>query len=238
MNTDLADMAFWWPILSGCGVLVPRTAIIRTGVELARLLDGEIPKGYGDFIGGLGVAANAIGWPIFLRTGHTSGKHEARDTCFCERPEDLSRHVARLVEYSHMVDFAGLPTDTWAVRERLSVKPFEIAGGGLLIVPEIRLFLRDHMMQCLHVYWPLDALVQRWAGFTEDEARALRAGIADACFADMPTIMETGQMVAATFDGYWSLDLMLSGGQWYAIDMAPGERSWHPTCTHAGEVGT
>ena len=34
--------------------------------------------------------------------------------------------------------------------------------------------------------------------------------------------------VAAHFEGYWSLDWLRHQSRWYAIDMADGDRSWHP----------
>jgi len=41
----------------------------------------------------------------------------------------------------------------------------------------------------------------------------------------------TASKIAQVFDGYWSIDFCRArNGQWYCIDMAEGNRSWHPKC--------
>lgn len=245
---DKACLSYWFPKLVESNVLVPRTEIITTDVELWQLLEpnGVAPKNLDVFVRELLGAVDKIGGlPIFLRTGHLSGKHDWSRTCHVQidptnPQEDLSailmRHVASLVEWSEMVDIMGLPTKVWAVREFLPLLSPFTAYRDMPVAREFRLFIEDGAIVCVHPYWPTKALEEgdpstkdwfdtysRLMTLSSQEDRALR---------------EVAWQAANVFagDGAWSLDLAQhQDGQWYAIDMAPAEISFHWAGCKSGE---
>jgi len=45
------------------------------------------------------------------------------------------------------------------------------------------------------------------------------------------------KMVAEQFKGYWSIDFCKAkDGRWILIDMATGQKSWHPDCPNKVKV--
>jgi hypothetical protein len=156
MNTeDKNDMAYWFPILQSTGVLVPRTEIIKTDVELIALMDGKKPDGFDEFVRCLRAAADEFGYPAFLRTGQTSGKHFWNRTCFLESADNINQCIYELVEFSEIADFIGLPYGTWAVREFLNLESsFTAFPGRMPVNMERRYFIEDGHVLCHHPYWP------------------------------------------------------------------------------------
>jgi hypothetical protein len=234
MSENRNDLAFWLPKLLASGVPVPRTEIVRTEVDLTQLLDGITPAGYEAFLLELRDAADRVGYPCFLRTGHTSGKHDWRRTCYVEHPEDLASHVAALVEQSALADIMGLPTETWAIREFLRLRVRFTAFGGTPVAREFRTFFRDGECLCLHPYWPPGSIespsCRDWRARLEDMGRLGPA--------QEQALRSRVRRVAREFDGAWSLDFA-SGkdGIFYAIDMAEMDRSFHwPGCPYGKEA--
>lgn len=135
------DLAAWFPLLEAAGIPVPRTRLISTDAELVNLLDGLPVPGFEDLIQEVREAADEMGYPCFLRTGHGSGKHQFTDTCFLGSPEDVAPHVVALVDWSFSVDFFGLPTHTWVVREMLPVQAPLVAFKGMPVAKERRYFI-------------------------------------------------------------------------------------------------
>ena len=157
LGMDLAD---WFPLVEAAGIPVPRTRIVTTGIELVNLLDGIAVPGWEDFTGEVRDAATEMGFPCFLRTGHGSGKHQWRDTCFLRRPEHVAAQVAMLVDWSYAVDFLGLPTHTWVVRELLPVEAPFTAFKGMPVSKERRYFVNDGVVVGHHPYWPPGAVAE------------------------------------------------------------------------------
>lgn len=234
MGADRNDLGSWFPRLADSGVPVPRTEIVRTGVDLTQLLDGVMPEGYGGFLTDLESAARRIGPPpYFLRTGHMSGKHGWRRTCYVEDVADLPAHIAALVELSELADILGLPTGTWAVRELLPLRASFAAFDGMPVARELRAFFRDGRPLCLHPYWPEDAV----RGPTVPDWRERLAALNAMESGEAVECMELVRVVAARFEGAWSVDFAQhEDGRWFAVDMAGMDRSFHwPGCRYAGE---
>jgi uncharacterized protein YbjT (DUF2867 family) len=172
-------------------------------------------------------------YPIFLRTGHGSGKHDYRKTCYVPSASDLARHVVELVEWSACASLIGLPTTTWAVRELLALEAaFTAFLGALPIGQERRCFIDAGAVVCAHPYWPP-------AVFEDELARPSIAAWRDALAAqeaqyqrERKTVLALARQAAGHFEGAWSLDLARTrDGRWVAIDMAPAEVSYHwPGC--------
>jgi hypothetical protein len=234
---DRNDLAYWFPRLAAAGVAVPRTEIVRTEIDLARLCEGREPPGYAGFLGDLSAACLKIGLPCFLRTGHTSNKHDWKASCHLAGIGDLPRHVDNLVEFSELADILGLPTGTWAVRELVPLRVGFTAFNGMPVAMERRWFLRDGGVLCDHPYWPAGAI--RDASDPRPGARLIRMELAGITREHRAAQREIAGRVAAAFDGAWSLDLALAeDGRWYAIDMAEMDRSYHwPGCEFGPESG-
>jgi hypothetical protein len=233
MDNDRNDMRYWFPRLKASGVPVPRTTFVAPPAGLIGILDGEKPDGYDVFIHELGAAARSFGFPVFLRTGHTSHKHGWRSTCFLERCDDIPAHVFNLVEFSECADILGLPYRTWAVREFVPLVSHFTAFDGTPVAVERRVFIRDGKRVCDHPYWPPDAIEGHspsrpdWRHLLADHEEIARLH-------DSRTQMHAAlDRVGSAFpEGYWSVDFAFGrDGTWYAIDMAEGERSFHwPGC--------
>ena len=232
-------MSYWYPRLQLSGVLTPRTEIVRTGVNFWPLFDGQPVEGFGEFVAELAGAAQQVGgFPAFLRTGHTSAKHDWKNSCYVASETELRSHVIAILEYGECTSLMGLPVDVWAVRELIpTICHFLAFHGRMPITQERRYFFADGMVCCRHPYWPDSAFINQWCS-TESWRAALRV-------MNLETKQETGnlamltQRVAAHFDGAWSLDWLLGAdGRWWAIDMATAETSWHwPGCPVAKKQG-
>ena len=213
----------WYPLLVAASIPVPATEIVQAPFDLTPLLDGEEPEGWTIFVAELEAAARRIGYPVFLRTGHGSGKHEFVWTCFVPEAAALANHVAALVEWSALVDFLGLPTDVWAVREMLPVESTFTAFRGFPVSRERRYFIRDGRVIGHHPYWPPAAIedpsVQDW----RPRLDALNTETPE----EIAVLTDLSKRVGAAIPGAWSVDWLWSPGRgWICIDMAWAERSF------------
>ncbi|MFI5296521.1 MAG: ATP-grasp domain-containing protein [Polyangiales bacterium] len=222
MNDDIAlngsglnDLAFWFEKLRATGVPVPRTTIVRAegSAHLDPLLE-ELAK-----------AAAAFGYPVFLRTGHGSGKHQWKRTCFVPNEAALRDHVFALLEWSEVVDMLGLPTETWVVRELLPlVTTFRAFDGEMPINKERRYFIEGGRVLCHHPYWPERSIQEPDCDGWGVKLAALNEETDD----EVRALTKLSECVSKAFDGAWSLDwAQTTSGQWVAIDMAIAERSFH-----------
>ena len=223
MQEDRNDLAFWYPKIKAV-VPTPRTHVLRTEIELAGLIDGETPDGFDVFCQQLAFAASRVKYPAFLRTGHTSGKHSWRSTCYLAAEADIPRQVAALVEESYLVDFFGLPVTTWAVREFLDGPVAFTAFNGLPIRQERRVFVRDGEVVCHHPYWPRASIERPSDPAWEQKLDSSVNAVSDS---DLAIILTGSAAVAAVLPGAWSVDWMNTTRGWVVIDAAEAERSFH-----------
>lgn len=227
-------MTYWLPKIITAGLPVPRTALVELGEDeckdIWRVFDGQAVTGVCDpFLAKLKVAADSMGYPCFLRTGHTSAKHSWDDACYLRSRDDILGHVLTIIEYGEMTGIMGLPHNWWAVREFLPTMPVATcpAYNNMPVCREWRAFVRDDQVECVHPYWPLEALerggvpdaaevcLQLW--LFEDEA--------------MAGIREMASRAGKACGGYWSVDFLETRKGWYLTDMAEGEKSFHwPVC--------
>jgi hypothetical protein len=239
-------LSYWFPKLQTAGLPVPKTEIVRWPgdiVDMMSILDGIGPKRWAEFLVNLEQAANRVGtYPIFLRTGQTSGKHDWENRCFVQSAADLPTHVGSLVMWSHECDFIGLPHDVWAVREMLPVDPIYalVRYGKMPITQEVRCFISGGQVKCWHDYWPEGAIFEglnlpTGGTWTREKAEAsgriIAGGIAKmiATAADMGDWMPLAEKVAAVFadDGAWSVDLLKTRRGYFITDMADARVSYH-----------
>lgn len=232
-------LSFWHPLLVAAGVRTPRTEIVRTDLNLMACCFSE-PRdpepdiaGYLSFLAQLAAAADRMGYPCFLRTGQTSGKHSWSRCCYVTGREKIGQHVAALVGFSEMADFMGLPTDVWCVREMLPTMPIGVCEGygGMPVCKEFRFFVDGDKVECFHPYWPLSSLDE--GGFAAD---VRPSWYEDLCTLPADTnLAKLASQAGAALGGRWSVDLLETrNGCWYVTDCAEADRSFHwsdcPNC--------
>lgn len=230
--TDKNCLSYWYPIIKNVpGVRTPETLILDLGDEgwsLAELLDGRVPEAATTARAFVRDAGESLGYPMFVRTGHGSGKHNWSRTCCVREQAAIPRHIAALVEWSHMVDMLGLPHSVWVARRMLAVHPlFRCTNyGDMPVVEEWRVFVRDGAVECVHPYWPTEA-IEQGAPDLPDWRRYLTL----LHRVPPPEVVEMARLAAAALGGYWSADVMFTNDGYYLTDMAIGERSYHwPGC--------
>jgi len=233
-------------VVQAAGLPVPETLIVWPESDLTPLVDGKGVSGFGRFVKDLSGAAKAIGYPVFLRTGWGSGKHDWLDTCYVTREADLAQHVCNLVEWSACAGVMGLPTDVWAVREMLPTEPFFTAFRGMPICREFRVFVDGPEVVCMHAYWPRGALVEGFPMEPGADRKGTARGVPDGfdqaykslcglCTAERDDILEIASCAGRAVGGAWSVDVLDTRRGWYLTDMAEASRSFHwDGCPQAG----
>lgn len=237
MNIAPTALSYWFPKIEAGGLPVPRTRIIRmpeaAQKELRATFDGNdagnaaLAPFYAE------IASAAFAFPMFLRTDHTSGKHNWDETCYVRDRESIGQHVWSIVEFSEMAGIMGLPWDTWAVREMLPTLPFGACKyyGNMPICREWRVFVENNRIICHHPYWPEHALFEGKAPADLDYEAFTR--LTDA---DRDAVLGLASRAGAAAGGAWSVDILETQRGWFVTDMAEAHKSWHwLNCVHAGE---
>ncbi len=228
MSEDKVSLAYWFPKLQEIGIQTPKTIWWKTDTDFWPLFDGGSKESTNRFLDDLKKRANEWGYPLFLRTGHTSAKHSWKDSCYVTREDDLGKAVFELLEYSGMA-MPSLPWDIWVIREFLSLDiHFKAFWGEMPIATERRYFIENGEIICSHPYWPEEAfesIRDRPDDWMDQLAKMNEIKAPSSVIVD-------SKRVSANFDDAWSLDWAKhQDGSWYAIDMAPMEVSYHwPGC--------
>jgi len=221
------SMAFWFPVLQEYSVPVPKTILIHVDSPgLGLILDDKFSQKQMRFFEELNRAVDIVGLPAFLRTEMTSNKHDWKNSCFIEQKGELIHHIRNLVEMSEMARIdRGLDYHFLAVREYIETDPaFIYFRGDMPITKEIRIFVRNGEIECMHPYWPEDIF--------KDLDKKLINEVRSFNTKENEMIDKFGNYIGRLFTGYWSIDLLKEiSGNWYCTDMAIGEASWHdPDC--------
>jgi len=215
----------------------PGTVIVSPpeGCRLLRLLDGDEPPGLDEFELRLAEAAKSFGYPVFLRSDLTSAKHEPGPPCIVRGEKALMRSVADIIEYQVTNLITPLGLDCWAVRELLPITPSFYAFGGLPIVPEVRVMVRNGRFERSFPYWPAKALAETARRVNGDPMRGGRFTLAMAALKlaandarQLREMRELSEAVCTELDGDWSIDWMKTDRGWVLIDMADADSSWVP----------
>src|SRR5258706_10308772 len=78
-------LSYWFPKIEAAGIPVPKTTIIHMPRQAREAIwaafDGKEGGDPRPFFAELAAAAAAIGFPVFLRTDYTSGKHDWERCC-------------------------------------------------------------------------------------------------------------------------------------------------------------
>lgn len=234
---DKSALSWWFPKLLAAGLPVPRTKIIQMPEAAQRdvwdAFDGK--DGHGGmaaFCDDVRAAAADLGLPFFLRTDHTSGKHDWKHTCFVTDPAKIGAHIFAIVEYSEINGmFGGLSWSTWAVREFLPTMPLGTCPnfGDMPVCREFRFFVDGDIIRCFHPYWPKKALDHGGAESVDYDA-----------LYRIESLATIGALASAAGramgGGSWSIDILAVAdrGGWFITDMAEASKSYHwEGCEHA-----
>ncbi|KKN90017.1 hypothetical protein LCGC14_0231290 [marine sediment metagenome] len=228
---DKTCLSYWFPKIQAAGLPVPKTIIVPMPVEAFcdafHVFDGKPMTGKAQpFFDEIKAAADKIGYPCFLRTGQTSGKHDWDRTCFIESAEvDIAHHVIALVEFSEMVALSGLACNIWAVREFLPTKPLATCPiyENMPVCREFRVFVEDGTVKCFHPYWPMEALER--GGVDEKEMQGIYDQLCQG--PDEQVVLGIASRAGEVVGGAWSVDMLETERGWFLTDMAEAERSYH-----------
>jgi len=226
-------ISYWLPKLAeNTNIRIPETHIMRTDCEIGRCLEGNIDSlSFQTFLKSLGKLCDLIGYPCFLRTGQTSGKHDWKDTCCLNSKGNLTGNVLALSEFSECAGFIGLPYDVWAVREMLPTVPlFHAFHGKMPITEEYRFFSINGKIQCRHPYWPASCIREP---SVDDWKEKLEAAYATGT-EQGEAFMQASLAIEAVPGDDWSVDVLWTENGWYVIGMALADQSYHdPSCVFA-----
>ena len=240
MSIDRNNLAYWFPKLLAAKLPVPKTIILTMPVPAQESVfagfDGkDEPEGsigeYRAFADRVRAAAAELGGaPVFLRTGHTSGKHEWARTCYLADLALTEQHLFALAEHSELCGLPGLPWDTWAVRELLPTVQYGVCPdyGGMPVAREFRCFVDGGVLRCAHPYWPLESLADGGAS-PECMAAANRGASV------VPRVVtDLARRAGAVLAGEWSVDILDTTRGWFITDCALAAESFHwPDCINA-----
>ena len=233
---DKSSMLYWYPKIKDLPIPQPKTEIVDI-----REFDPDWSYDWIDGKAGLPEAlvselkevCQRIGYPVFLRTDHISGKHDWENTCFIKDEKALGRNLFGVIEASMMAD---LSINALVVREYIPMATlFTAFSGHMPVNPEIRFFVRDGKRDCWHWYWVENAIwnasVENWRKLLKTAEDEVKARWCDG----IPRYKEASDVlgnyadsVAKVLDGYWSVDFCKAAdGRWILIDCAEGDKSWH-----------
>lgn len=228
--SDPTCLSYWFPKLEAAGLPVPRTIILDMSKDAQSVVwsafdgqDGGDKEAFNEFMERLIGACVDVGYPAFLRTGHTSHKHAWNRTCFATAESDLLQHVFELAEFSECADIFGMPWEKWVVREFLPTMPIGVCPhyGDMPLCREFRFFVDDAEVRCFHPYWPAYAIEQ---GGADPALAAVLSTI------DPQTEFQLRKLASsagAEVGGSWSVDLLETKRGWFITDMAEAHKSFH-----------
>ena len=236
-------MLYWYPKIKYLPIPQPQTEIIQIPFEkFIKLINGnstlsEYTEQFSQIMELLEP------FPIFLRTDNSSQKHSFRKTCRLPNESSLFGHILELVDSNMASD---LTDNALVFRKWLDLDAGFFAFDGLPINVEARVFIDDSVIQCIHPYWPEDA-IESWLNqresFENHFGEKLPGAINNSwrrILKSQNKIVEESTLILKKYTkliidsigkDYWSVDFALGrDGRWYLIDMAAGEVSYHPDC--------
>lgn len=226
-----SSMLNWYPKIKD-HLRTPKTVILPISVKdhhkMREALDGEpFSKKIESKILS---KADEIGYPLFLRSDQGSGKHDWKRTCYVPDRDSLISHVVGLLEWHECAGFMGLWWDALVFREFLHLESrFTAFWGGMPVCRERRVFVRDGVVECIHPYWPEDAIQEDRNNPLPADWKDQLHDLNDMCGEEIGQLSFMGKIFGQHLPGYWSVDFAYGlDKHWWMIDAARGEISWHP----------
>lgn len=224
-------MLYWYLKIKDLKIPQPKTEILE--VENLALWDFPI-KELNKWPPKIEKIADRLGYPLFIRTDQASGKHTWKHSCFVPNKESLKRCIEGVLEFNYCATPIGLPCEALVFREYIPMKNLFTAFCDMPVNPEIRFFVKDGELLCWHWYWIEEAIknpsVHDWKEIMDKEKKELSGN-------ELLWLERDARKVANQFEGYWSVDFCKAkDGRWILIDLAEGEKSWHPDCEAKEEL--
>ncbi len=236
MVKDKSSLLYWYPKIKNLDIPIPKTEIIRLTEkekEIYYHMEGDCFNLSRLENKTREVIKEKFSLPVFIRTDEFSNKHFWKKSCFLDKLDNLEQHLFELISGSKLADFlGGLPMEAMIVREYIQMDTkFYAFYGEMPVNPERRYFIRDGEVECHHPYWIEDA-VER--GTPEENLpenwREIAKKINYEQDSEIKLLTGYSKKVAQSIEGYWSVDFCKSSDNtWILIDMAEGEKSWHPS---------
>lgn len=228
MRVETDSMLIWYPKIKDLPIPQPKTEIIVLNEgELKTLYNESVPDGVTKKVK---VVADRIGYPCFLRTDLASGKHSWKKSCFIDGKTELWKHIYEVTSFNLCAGVVGLDFKALVVREFIPMDSrFTAFYGDMPVNPERRYFVKDGEVVCHHPYWFEDAIAQGGKQPSIPNWREITKEINIETEEEIKLLSDYAKMVAKLFDGFWSIDFCKAeDGKWFLIDMATGDKSWHP----------
>jgi len=125
-------MLNWYPVIAGLPIPQPRTEFVLSKENWWQYLDGKrLPDEDTEVL--KAAIARLGGYPVFMRTDLSSGKHNFVDACYVHDEDRLMKNLFGLVEQNALHD---LWFDSIAVREFITLDYEFQAFNGLRGVVE------------------------------------------------------------------------------------------------------
>lgn len=221
------SLAYWFPKIEKLDILTPKTIIVPIdtqryfGVmcEENSVPESDLEKFY--------QAADSFGYPVFMRTSQASNKHDWKNSCYVESKEKLKHNLFNLLEHDFMSD---LVPNAIIFREFIPMESYFTGWYGEFPVnKELRCFIKDGKIDCMHPYWPMDALEQ---GMKFSKNKNWQEQVYKITEFDDADILEIkamlSQIIPVFGNEWWSVDFAKAkDGRWFCIDMALGLASYH-----------
>lgn len=227
---EQTSMTNWWPRVRDLDVPTPQTVRVGT-VEKevddgAPATDGTVAEVFPDEDELVAAIGEVDGPPAFLRSDQMSDKHgmENASKLASADPVEFGSNVWELHE-AHALAWGVPDPKCFYVREWLDLRHEFTAFTGTPMASELRFFIHNGRVHDVGFYWPEDAIRRP----DSDDWRQELAAVREHALGERDEVAELAERVAQEFDGYWSVDFAeTEDGDWYCIDMARGEVSWHP----------
>lgn len=238
-------MLVWYPKIKHLDIPQPKTEIVEIPYnEFTKLIDNDgsiLSKYHSRFL----KIMELLGpFPIFLRTDNSSQKHSFKKTCRLPDKESLFGHIMELIDSNMASD---LVDNALVFRKWLDLDAGFYAFDGLPINVEARVFINNGTIQCIHPYWPEDAIASWWTHKKLFERqfdtklpfqinpkwREILKSQNKLVYKSILILKKYAEIIIDSMgDDYWSVDFALGrDGKWYFIDCAAGEVSYHyPGC--------
>lgn len=223
----------WLPAVEAAGVPFPQTVVI----ESSRVDMSIVCSWYDSFcletdhetrleqwkrvVAETRQVASEIGLPCFIRTAHTSGKHDWERTCYNDDLDKIGHRLSMLVEDTLLKD---LSLGFFVVREFLPLKAFFHAFWGKMpVAREFRFFAEPGKVYHVQPYWPPYTIkrpsIEDW-----EEKLAELSRLDDATREELSTM---ALRVVEKLGHRWSVDFAQhEDGRWFLIDMAHADISF------------
>jgi hypothetical protein len=222
------SLLYWYPKIAELPINTPKTKWVEVP-NLYSILDGK--RLSASLVHQIVETAQSIRYPLFLRTDLVSNKHDWLETCYVEKLEDLFQHIFNIVEFNAMISMCDADPVALVFREYIPLEATFTAFNGMPVAKERRYFISEGQTLCHHPYWIEGAIAEHFRQPSVPDWREKLAKLNHESLAEKKLLTTLADEVGSVMPGYWSVDFALAqDGRWLLIDMAEGERSWHPDC--------